>query len=226
VADGTGRESSVQQINWATGDLGDLLTRAERLLVDRERSILGIAGAPASGKSTLADGLVAELARRHPGEVVLVGMDAYHLGQPVLVRRGDAGVKGAPHTFDALGYAALLRRLREPAETVYAPEFHREIEDSLAQYVEVGPEVRLVVTEGNYLLLPQQPWDRVRPLLDDAWFVHLADAERQRRLVARHRRYGASPEVAAAKTHGSDEANAALVNEAQNDPDLWIEHVS
>lgn len=213
----------MERITWAGGDLAELLERAERMLRRPRRTVLGIAGAPASGKSTLAAALVRELGRRHPGEVVLVGMDAFHLGHQVLVRRGDDGVKGAPHTFDARGYAVLLDRVRAGTETVYAPEFHRDIEDSLAQNVEVGPQVRLVVTEGNYLLLPDEPWDRVRPLLDEAWFIHLVDCERQRRLTARHQRYGLTVEVASARALGSDETNAALVNGAQNDPDLWIE---
>ena len=213
----------MEETTWSGGDLGPLLDRAERLFRPAGRAVLGIAGAPASGKSTLSAALVAALGQRHPDQVVLVGMDAFHLGHQVLVRRGQVGVKGAPHTFDALGYAALLQRIRESDETVYAPEFHREIEDSLAAVVEVGPRVRLVVTEGNYLLLEQSPWDRVRPLLDEAWFVHLDDEERQRRMVARHLRFGHSLETANAKTFGSDENNAALVNAHQNRPDLWVE---
>ena len=212
----------MEETTWSGGDLGPLLDRAERLLERASRSVLGIAGAPASGKSTLSAALVTALGQRHPEEVVLVGMDAFHLGHQVLVRRGLVGVKGAPHTFDALGFAALLQRIRESAETVYAPEFHREIEDSLAAVVEIGPQVRLVVTEGNYLLLPESPWDGVRPLLDEAWFVHLEDHERQRRMIARHQRYGHTAESAVARTMGTDENNARIVNRAQNDPDLYI----
>jgi len=203
--------------------LTGLADRAEGLLRSDRRAVLGIAGAPAAGKSTLAGLLLVELRARHPEEVVLVGMDAFHLGQTVLDRRGLTSVKGAPQTFDALGYVALLTRIRETDETVFAPEFRREIEDSIAQAVEVTPETRLVITEGNYLLLPQQPWAQVRPLLDEAWFVHLEDSERRRRMVARHRRFGRSLEAATARTTGSDEANAALVNAAQNRPDLVIE---
>jgi pantothenate kinase len=213
----------VERTTWSGGDLGPLLDRAEQLLRAPGRTVLGIAGAPASGKSTLSTALVTALQHRHPDEVVLVGMDAFHIGHQVLVRHGLVDVKGAPHTFDALGYAALLERIREGTEIVYAPEFHREIEDSLAAAVEVGAQVRLVVTEGNYLLLEQAPWDRVRQLLDEAWFVHLDDTVRQRRMVARHRHFGHSPEVARAKTFGSDENNAQLVNAHQNRPDLYIE---
>ena len=212
-------------VSWPGTSIGELADRAERLIRTDRRAVLGIAGAPASGKSTLAELLLAELQHRHRDEVVLVGMDAFHLGQTVLERHGLTPVKGAPHTFDALGYAALLRRIRETDETVFAPEFRREIEDSIAQTVEVTNTTRLVLTEGNYLLLPQVPWSHVRSLLDEAWFVHLEDDERRRRMIARHRLYGHSLEGATARTWGSDEANAVLVNAAPNRPDLVIEHV-
>ena len=150
-------------------------------------------------------------------------MDAFHLGHRVLVRRGQTEIKGAPETFDAVGYLHLLRRIRTETGTVYAPEFDRDIEDSLAHVVEIGPEVGLVVTEGNYLLLDTPPWADVRGLLDEAWFVHLDDAERQRRMLARHRRHGHDQTDAEARTFGNDERNARLVNAAPNHPDLWIE---
>jgi pantothenate kinase len=193
------------------------------LLDGPRRSVLGIAGAPASGKSTLAALLLAELDRQLPGAAIGVGMDAFHIGHRVLLRRGLTDVKGAPETFDALGYIHLLRRIRSESGTIYAPEFDRDIEDSLANVVEIGPEVRLVVTEGIYVLLDRPPWDGVRTLLDEAWFVHLADDERRRRMVARHQRHGHDPEDAWRRTVGNDERNAQLVNAAPNSPDLWIE---
>jgi pantothenate kinase len=208
---------------WVDPEPEALLGRALALLDRPGRAVLGIAGAPASGKSTLAAALLADLERRRPGLAVGVGMDAFHLGHRVLVRRGQTGIKGAPETFDAVGYRHLLQRIRTESGTVYAPEFDRDIEDSLAHVVEIGPAVRLVVTEGNYLLLADPPWDRVRPLLDEAWFVHLADDERRRRLLARHLRHGHDPTDAEIRTFGNDERNARLVDAAPNRPDLWIE---
>jgi pantothenate kinase len=206
-----------------------LRERARRLLLAPGRAVLGIAGAPASGKSTLTEQLAHELAADHPGAVVVVGMDAFHLGHRVLVQHGLTEVKGAPHTFDARGYVNLLARIRASTETVYAPEFRREIEDSIAHVVEVGPQVGLVLTEGNYLLLPEPPWDAVRPMLDEAWFVHLDDDERRRRMVRRHESFGHSPADARARTLGSDEANAVMVNRSGlgagvSAPDVWVEH--
>jgi pantothenate kinase len=213
----------MDRMTWAGTGVGGLLDRALRLLDRPGRAVLGIAGAPASGKSTLAELLLAELERQRPGGAVGVGMDAFHLGHRVLVRSGQTEIKGAPETFDGVGFLHLLRRIRTETGTVYAPEFDRDIEDSLAHVVEIGPDVGLVVTEGNYLLLDAPPWADVRELLDEAWFVHLDDAERQRRMIARHRRHGHDQADAEARTLGSDERNAQLVNVAPNHPDLWIE---
>jgi pantothenate kinase len=216
---GTG--AAVTTLSWP-GDFADLRARAAALLLARDRAILGIAGAPGSGKSTLAAELLASLEAEFPGQVAVVGMDAFHLAQRVVERHGLALVKGAPDTFDANGYVSLLGRLRSSATTVYAPEFHREIEDSIAGQVEIDPQVRLVLTEGNYLLLPEPPWDQVRPMLDEAWFLEVDDTIRQQRLAARHQLFGIAPESAVAKTLGSDERNAQLINRAQTTVDVRI----
>ena len=103
-------------------------------------------------------------------------MDGFHLAGAELVRLGRQNRKGAPDTFDAAGFTALLRRLRAPdGEVVYAPEFRREIEEPIAGALAVAPDVPLVVTEGNYLLLGDGPWGPVRGLLDEAWYVMAPD---------------------------------------------------
>jgi pantothenate kinase len=169
------------------------------------RVVLGIAGPPGAGKSTFAARVVDAV----PG-AVLVPMDGFHLAQRVLRDLGLAHVKGSPPTFDRQGFAALLQRLREqrPGEApVYAPEFRREIEEPVAGAIAVPADAPLVVTEGNYLLL----WPEVAALLDETWWVDLDDAERRRRLVARHVAFGKARAVAEEWVHRSDEANARLV---------------
>src|SRR5215472_11543670 len=145
---------------------GTLVERARTLIVPWERRLRGITGAPAAGKSTLAGSLVAALAP----EAVLVPMDGFHLAAAQLRRLGRLDRKGAPDTFDAAGYLALLHRLRDRAgDVVYAPEFRREIEEPIAGAIAVPREVPLAITEGNYLLY----WNDVRELLDEVWFVDL-----------------------------------------------------
>jgi pantothenate kinase len=139
-------------------------------------------------------------------------MDGFHLANATLDRLGRADRKGAPDTFDAAGYVATLRRIRAGGEVVYAPRFHREIEESYAAELAVDPTTaRLVVTEGNYLLLDEPPWSPVRGLLDACWYVAVDEALRLRRLVNRHLGYGRPPAVAHAWAYGSDQRNADLV---------------
>jgi pantothenate kinase len=199
--------------------LPQLIDRARALAVPGQRRLLGITGAPGAGKSTVAAALVAALG----ADAVLVGMDGYHLAQQTLERWGRAQRKGAPDTFDAAGYAALLRRLREEwDETVYAPGFERVLEQPLAGAVPVPPSARLVVTEGNYLLLDTGPWARVRRELDEVWFCEPEEDERIRRLVARHEQFGKAHQEAVDWVLGTDQRNADLVAATRGRADLIV----
>jgi pantothenate kinase len=199
----------------------DQLTDRARALADAgSRRILGIAGAPGAGKSTLAALVTARL----DGAAVQVPMDGLHLADVELSRLGRRDWKGAPDTFDAFGFLALLRRLRTPApgEVVYAPAFERSIEQPIAGSIPVGPAVPLIITEGNYLLLDDPPWHEVRPLLDETWFVEIDDAVRVERLIRRHIEFGKTPEQAAEWVQRLDEQNARLVAATRERADLIV----
>ncbi|MGW6129389.1 nucleoside/nucleotide kinase family protein [Cellulomonas sp. NPDC055163] len=185
-----------------------LAERVRGLLARGGRQLLGIAGAPGAGKSTLS----AELAATFGERCVVVPMDGFHLAQTELERLGRADRKGAPDTFDAAGYVALLRRLRDARDdVVYAPEYRRDLRNGVAGAIAVRATTPLVVTEGNYLLLDDAGFGPVRGLLDEAWFVEPDDDVRLARLVARHERFGKDPGAARAWAHGPDERNARLV---------------
>jgi pantothenate kinase len=132
------------------------LARLEQLIAGGQRRILGLVGAPGAGKSTLAE----QILEAFPGRAVVVPMDGFHLANVELERLGRASRKGAEDTFDSAGYVALLNRLRAQrhGETVYAPAFRREIEEPIAGAIPVSPDVPLVITEGNYLLLEHGHW--------------------------------------------------------------------
>jgi pantothenate kinase len=202
----------------------DLVARAVALCADG-RALLGLVGCPGAGKTTVAGQLVVA-ARATLGDdaVAHVPMDGFHLADRQLDRLGLRDRKGAPETFDVDGYVALLRRLLDPAErrTVYAPVFERELEQALAGAVAVGPDVRLVVTEGNYLLLDRPGWCDLRSVLAETWFVEVDDQERVRRLVARHELFGKSHDAAVAWVAGVDEPNAALVRSTRDRADLVV----
>ncbi|GAA1980010.1 nucleoside/nucleotide kinase family protein [Amycolatopsis minnesotensis] len=199
----------------------ELLGRAEALASAGTRKLLGIVGAPASGKTTLAWGIAEKLGTR----AAVVGMDGFHLAQVELNRLGRAERKGAPDTFDGAGYVHLLRRLKAAEETVYAPEFRREIEEPIAGAVPVSPDVPLVITEGNYLLVDEDPWSGARALLDEVWFLAPDEPERIQRLVTRHRRYGRSLVEAQQRALGSDQRNADIIATTAARADLVLENM-
>jgi pantothenate kinase len=186
------------------------LARVHRLLAGpAPRLLLGVVGPPGAGKSTVAEMLHAAFA----DIAQVVPMDGFHLANVELARLGRGGRKGAPDTFDAAGYVALLKRLRAQGadEIVYAPEFRREIEEPVAGAIPVLPRTRLLIAEGNYLLLDDGPWREIAGLLDDAWYVEVDDALRVERLAQRHQRFGRSREEALAWVAGTDEPNARRI---------------
>ncbi len=202
----------------------ELVERAAGLARRGGRRILGVAGPPGAGKSTLAAGLAEALG---PRTAVVVPMDGFHLARAELDRLGRADRKGAPDTFDAAGYVSLLARLRACAGsggvTVYAPAFDRTVEEPIAGSIPVPPDVPLVITEGNYLLHDAGEWAGVRPLLDEVWYCAPDEGTRVRRLVERHVRHGKDPALARAWVARSDEANARLVAAGRHRADLVVD---
>jgi pantothenate kinase len=219
--------------------LETLVRRALALVRPGHRAVVGITGSPGAGKSTLAEALVRAVAAEAAGPdgaslVAHVPMDGFHLADVELARLGRLSRKGAPDTFDADGYAALLERLRSTgpgaapgshaaSEVVWAPAFERDLEQPVAGSVAVGPACRLVVTEGNYLLIDEPSWRRARACLDEVWFCSVDDAVRRRRLVARHVEFGKAPDAAERWVRDTDDPNARLVEACRERTDVLVE---
>ncbi|MFI6870651.1 nucleoside/nucleotide kinase family protein [Nocardia sp. NPDC050406] len=188
------------------------------------RFVLGIAGPPGAGKSTLARGVRDEL-NIHAGARIaeVAPMDGFHLTNDRLREAGKLARKGEPDTFDIAGYLATLRRVREtaPGQQVPWPTYSRELHEPVPGGV-VFDQHTIVVTEGNYLLLDTGEWAAVRPLLDQSWYLDVPRPIIEKRLVRRHIRGGRTAADAKTKVEHSDLSNARLVERTRFTADLVL----
>ncbi len=207
----------------ASGGSSSVVSGSGVAAMPRARVMLGITGSPGSGKTTLALALVDELKRRSPGVAAHLPMDGFHLANSTLDRLGLHDRKGAIETFDGWGFVALLDRLRsERGHTVYAPSFHRVVDEGVAGEIAIDDSVRIVVVEGNYLLADGEPWSGARARFDETWFCATPDAERIARLVDRHTEHGRTPAAARAWATDVDGANAVLIERSREHADVVV----
>jgi pantothenate kinase len=150
-------------------------------------------------------------------------MDGFHLSRTLLADMGHLDRMGAIYTFDAWGFVALVRRIRtSPNQIVYAPEFDRGLELSIAAAVPIEPSVQLVVIEGNYLLVPEEPWGELREQFEEIWYCERDEGTRIADLIARHRAYGKSEEEATRFVVQSDQRNAKLIETTRSRADIVV----
>ena len=197
------------------------LERAITLIESEDtRIVIGIVGKPGAGKSTLSSYLLKKLPKE---TTALVPMDGYHLSNVQLNKLGRIERKGAPDTFDSHGYVDLLRRIKtDTSNDIYFPIFHRDIEESISAEGVIHPHTSLILTEGNYLLLETDGWSQVAEKLTESWFLDVDNDRRMARLVARHIKYGKSPEASHAWANGVDEGNAQLIESTRASADVII----
>lgn len=175
--------------------------------------MLGIVGYPGAGKSTFAAQLVNSINAVHGSEIaVVVPMDGYHFSNEELDKRNLLPLKGIPDTFDADGFVQLLKDLRShPHDSVFCPRFDRTIEASIQNDIEVKPSNKIIVSEGNYLLLDKHPWNKLPEVFDEIWFINSSLEIIEPRLFQRHLDGGRDEETAKAKMNSTDLPNAKLI---------------
>lgn len=204
-----------------------LLSHVESLMArspksgDHGRIFVAIAGAPGSGKSTVAEALYEALASRHQGKVAILPMDGFHYDDAVLQAMGRRPWKGAPDTFDVGGLRSVLQRLKDPSETrIAVPVFDRELEISRGSARIIASDVELILVEGNYLLLQDEPWCELHPYFDMTILIDVPEEELRRRLRKRWVRYGLSEEDILHKLDGNDLPNGRAVIDRSIEADI------
>ncbi|WP_174823637.1 hypothetical protein [Ruegeria arenilitoris] len=189
------------------------------------RTVVAIAGPPASGKSTLAQAVVRALnCERNESApfAALLEMDGYHLDNRLLESRGLLARKGSPETFDAAGFAETVRRLEAADRETFHPKFDRQMDLSIANAVAISPDTPIVVVEGNYLLLKAEPWRFMKDRFSASVFVGPTMEVLQERLVQRWINHGLDAETALKKTLKNDLPNAELVLSASEEADILL----
>lgn len=197
-----------------------LAARIRAAASGRPRFLVGIFGPPASGKSTLASDLESALGP----DSIAVPMDGFHLDDSILIARGQRARKGAPHTFDPAGFRSLLERIKSGEPDVYFPTFDRNMELSRNAARVVTTDQRIILAEGNYLLLDQPIWRDLRPLFDLSIGLRVPLAELERRSLQRWAGHGKTPEAARAWIASNDMPNILTVIEGSMEPDVWVEN--
>ncbi|KAA8618611.1 CoaA Panthothenate kinase [Pyrenophora tritici-repentis] len=221
----------------------DLVRRTERLLVRQasnpsQRMLVALAGVPGSGKSTVSEALLAELAKQGVQDVAAVPMDGFHYTREVLSTFENSELafkrRGAPFTFDAEGCVKLVKLLKSTPVTVRgeddlciaAPSFDHALKDPVQEGVRISSRIRLVIIEGNYTLLRQSPWDQIAEICDERWFVDAPPEKVRVRLAQRHLAAGieTSMPAAIARAEENDIPNGELIRSMLMKPDVIIQN--
>ena len=199
-----------------------LIECIDRLPVGK-RSIVALAGAPASGKSTLAVKIVEILNKDRQRKAACLQMDGYHLGNIILRDMGRLKYKGAPDTFDVAGLASMLCRLRgTQTSNVYVPIFDRNIETACAATGVIPASTDIIVVEGNYLLVDTKPWDCLRAFFDLRVLLRVPEADLRQRLIKRWETYGLSANQIVEKIEDNDLPNGRFVIANSKNPDMIL----
>lgn len=195
-----------------------LVREVRKRAIEHERILVAVAGPPGSGKSTLAENLAERLG---PSAAVLP-MDGFHLDNATLRQMDLFDRKGAPETFDASGFVALVRELRSNKDLFY-PTFDREADSTVPRGGQIGKQTNVVVVEGNYLLLDNPPWSELADLFDLTVSIDVDRDVLETRLIKRWLDHGLSEADAEARALSNDMRNVEFVTNNSRASDFVIQ---
>lgn len=208
----------------ATQFLPILWDASVALHLKEKRTMVALAGPPGSGKTTLALKIQNFLNQKEAHVCAVLPMDGYHYDDGYLEAKGWRHRKGAPHTFDVGGLKIMLQRLSENTEEEIAiPLFDRTLEISRAGAQVVPQTARIVLVEGNYLLLNALPWASLRPYFDVTALLDVPPETIRQRLIARWQGFGLPEEEVLAKVEQNDLPNMEAVLQNSQKPQYLIE---
>jgi len=178
-----------------------------------KRFLLGITGVPGAGKSTLADLLMKNVnATLKEESAIVIPMDGYHYHNDILVETGLLPLKGVPQTFDAQRFVMLIKEIASAkTEKLYCPSYDRALHNPVEGSIVIEDKHKIVIVEGNYLLLDTYPWNELADLFDESWFIETPLTTTKERLINRHVLTGRSVEEALSKISSTDAPNAELI---------------
>ena len=194
----------------------------QRRAGDARRFLVGLAGPPAAGKSTLAEALREGLVARGESAEILP-MDGFHLDNALLAARGLLPRKGVPESFDGRGFIDVVKALKRADGEVLVPVFDRSREIAINAARAIAQETRFVLAEGNYLLFKDAPWNRLDGMFDFTIFVGPPYAVLEERLRQRWLQYALPDDQVHWKLHGNDLPNGKRILEHSRPADLTID---
>lgn len=191
------------------------------------RMIVALVGPPGSGKSTLADHIVKAFEADGTGIAAILPMDGFHYDDHVLKTLGRHAYKGAPDTFDVGGLRSILQRIAANDEPEIAvPVFDRDLEISRGSARTISSSSQIIIVEGNWLLLNDDPWSSLRPLFDITVMIEVPETELRRRLSERWQHQGLSPQEVTRKVDSNDLPNARRMMRDSSPSDLTLSDIT
>jgi len=188
----------------------------------KKRYFIALAGPPASGKSTISEKLNEDLnIKGFPSDILQ--MDGFHLDNAILSSQNLLPRKGSPETFDVMGLKSFLIRLANEPEVI-VPIFDRSLELSRSSAVTISENKKIIIVEGNYLLLNSQPWNELNNYFDSRVMIHCEESVLEKRLIDRWKGFDLTLDQINQKVYENDLPNGVNVIQNSIEADYYLDN--